>query len=359
MKKRRPAPSAAITLREVAAKAGVSLNTASRALTGKPDVNRQTKARVLALAQKLGYSPNHLARSLVRGRTQTVGLVVTDCTDPFYASLIRAVEGVLSRNGFSLLLATSNEDTQKENGALSMLRERRVDGLLLTPVDVEAGHLDGFLGGALPIVLVGRRPAGYKGPFVGVDNVTGGALMTRHLIGLGHRDIAHFTRRDKASSARERLLGYRTALKEAGIPFRPNLVHSLPPSTAGGRTGASAIFDSVPRPSAVFTYNDSQAVGLLLQLLEAGIRVPDDLSIGGFDDIELGTLVRPLLTTIAQPIREIGEQSAQILIDMVQEKSEGASILLPPILVARDSAALRSQADALSRRRVKPGTGAR
>ena len=113
MKKRRLRASAPITLRDVAAKAGVSLNTASRALTGKPDVNSETKTRVLAFAKKLGYSPNHLARSLVRGRTHTVGLVVTDCTDPFYASLVRAVECVLSQNGFSLLLATSNEDTQK------------------------------------------------------------------------------------------------------------------------------------------------------------------------------------------------------------------------------------------------------
>ena len=177
MKRGRPDP-ALITLRDVAAKAGVSLNTASRALTGKPDVNAETKARVLAIAKRLGYSPNHLARSLLKGRTHTIGLVVTDCTDPFYASLIRAVEGVLSRVGYSLLLATSNEDTRKENGALSMLRERRVDGLLLTPVDVEADHLSSFLDGALPIVLVGRRPNGYKGPFVGTDNVTGGAMMT-------------------------------------------------------------------------------------------------------------------------------------------------------------------------------------
>ena len=357
MKRGRPDP-ALITLRDVAAKAGVSLNTASRALTGKPDVNAETKARVLALAKRLGYSPNHLARSLLKGRTHTIGLVVTDCTDPFYASLIRAVEGVLSRVGYSLLLATSNEDTRKENGALSMLRERRVDGLLLTPVDVEADHLSSFLDGALPIVLVGRRPNGYKGPFVGTDNVTGGAMMTRHLISLGHRDIAHFTRSDKASSARERLLGYRTALKQAGLPVRPNLVYSLPPSTAGGRKGAAAILNTVPRPSAVFTYNDSQAVGLMLELQQS-IAVPDDLSIGGFDDIELGTLVRPLLTTIAQPILEIGERSAQILIDMIREKSQGASVLLSPSLVVRESTGLQSQMGMRSRRVAKPGSGTR
>ncbi len=358
MSKRRKAAAAPVRLRDIAAKAGVSLNTASRALTGKPDVNPETKARVVALAQKLGYSPNQLARSLVRGSTHTVGLVVTDCTDPFYATLIRAVEGVLSENTFSLLLATSNEDPQKENVALAMLRERRVDGLLLTPVDVEADHIGHFLRDSLPIVLVGRRPAGYKGPFVGTDNVAGGALITQHLIGLGHRDIAHFTRSDRASSARERLLGYRTALKAASIPFRPNLVHSLPPTTAGGRAGASAIFDTVPKPSAVFTYNDSQAVGLMLQLQEAGIDIPGSLSIAGFDNIELSTLVRPMLTTVAQPIREIGERSAQILIDMIQERSDGASILLPPSLVVRGSVATRS-AGATQGRIAKPGTFAR
>ena len=319
-----------------------SLNTASRALTGKPDVNPETRARIVALARKLHYSPNQLARSLVRGRTHTIGFVVTDCTDPFYAALIRAVEGVLSANSFSLLLATSNESADKEHAALSMLRERRVDGLLLTPVDVDAGHIGHFLRGSLPVVLLGRRPAGYKGPFVGTDNVAGGALITRYLIGLGHRNIAHFTRNDRASSARERLLGYRGALKEAGVPFRPNLVHSFPPTTAGGGEGAAIVLDTVPKPSAVFTYNDSQAVGLMLRLQEAGIDVPGTLSIAGFDGIELGTLVRPSLTTVAQPIQEIGERGARMLIDIIQERSEGASIVLPPSLVTRSSVVARS-----------------
>lgn len=330
-----------VRLRDVAAKAGVSLNTASRALTGKPDVNPETRARIVEIAQNLRYSPNQLARSLVRGRTHTIGLVVTDCTDPFYAALIRAVEGVLSANSFSLLLATSNESADKESAALSMLRERRVDGLLLTPVDVEADHISHFLRGSLPIVFLGRRPAGYKGPFVGTDNVAGGALITRYLIGLGHRDIAHFTRNDRASSARERLLGYRSALKEAGVPFRPNLVHSFPPTTAGGKEGAAKVFGTIPEPSAVFTYNDSQAVGLVLQLQESGIDVPRSLSVAGFDDIELGTLVRPSLTTVAQPIQEIGERGARILIDIIQERSDGASILLPPSLVVRSSVVAR------------------
>ena len=140
--------------------------------------------------------------------------------------------------------------------------------------------------------------------------------------------------------------------REAGIPFRPNLVHSLAPNTPGGREGAAKIFESVPKPTAVFTYNDSQAVGLMLQLQEAGIDVPGSLSIAGFDNIELSTLVRPLLTTVAQPIQEIGERGAQMLIDIIHERSEGESILLPPSLVMRSSVATRAVS-------ARPGTAKR
>src|SRR6185437_8070769 len=215
---------AAVRLRDIAEQAGVSVNTVSRALTDKPDINPATRARVRALAERLGYTPNMLARSLLRGSTRTIGLVVTDCTDPFYAGLIRAVENTLSRESFGLLLATSNENVDKERQALAMLRERRVDGLLFTPVDVGAEHVRHLLGAELPIVLLGRRPVGYEGPFVGTDNIAGARLLVRHLLDLGHTRIAHFSRSDKASSAQERLTGYRTALADAGIPIPRSLV---------------------------------------------------------------------------------------------------------------------------------------
>src|SRR3954453_8239507 len=140
------------SLRDIAEVAGVSVNTVSRALTGKPDVSTETRARVQALAQELGYMPNLLARSLLRGRSSLIGLVVTDCTNPFYAGLIRAAETALSRNGYGMLLGTSNEDPRKEDRALTVLQEHRVDGILLTAVDVEAEHVRRLLAGRTPAV---------------------------------------------------------------------------------------------------------------------------------------------------------------------------------------------------------------
>jgi LacI family transcriptional regulator len=350
---------AAVRLRDIAEQAGVSVNTVSRALTGKPDINNDTRERVQALAERLGYMPNLLARSLLRGSTRTVGLVVTDCTDPFYAGLIRAVENTLSREGFGLLLATSNEHVDKERQALAMLRERRVDGLLFTPVDVAAGHVGDLLKAELPIVLLGRRPAGYEGPFVGTDNVAGARLLVRHLLKLGHTRIAHFSRSDKASSAHERLTGYRRALAEAEITTPGALVRRLAPTVEGGKIGAAWFQQLRPRPTALFTYNDSQAVGAMLGLSQAGILVPDDCSIGGFDNIELSELVRPTLTTVAQPIHEIGRLGAQMLIDRLQHDTAGSTMLLPPRLMVRESTvppSLAQRARSLGRKRVTSGT---
>lgn len=349
----------AVRLRDIAEQAGVSVNTVSRALTDKPDINAETRARVRALAERLGYSPNMLARSLLRGTTRTIGLVVTDCTDPFYAGLIRAVENTLSRESFGLLLATSNEDVAKERQALAMLRERRVDGLLFTPVDVGAEHVRHLLAADLPIVLLGRRPVGYEGPFVGTDNIAGARLLVRHLLELGHTRIAHFSRSDKASSARERLTGYRMALADAGIAAPRGLVHRLAPTVEGGKEGAAWLAALRPRPTALFTYNDSQAVGAMLGLDDAGIAVPDDCSVAGFDNIELSELVRPALTTVAQPIHDIGRLGAQMLIDRLQRDVVGTTMLLPPRLMIRASTTVppsAQRARSLGRKSVTSGT---
>jgi LacI family transcriptional regulator len=349
----------AIRLRDIAEQAGVSVNTVSRALTDKPDVNPETRNRVRALADRLGYTPNMLARSLLRGSTRTIGLVVTDCTDPFYAGLIRAVENTLSRESFGLLLATSNENVGKERQALAMLRERRVDGLLFTPVDVDAEHVRHLLAADLPIVLLGRRPIGYGGPFVGTDNVAGAQLLVRHLLKLGHRRIAHFSRSDQASSAHERLTGYRMALADAGLAAPRNLVHRLAPTVEGGKKGAAWLAALRPLPTALFTYNDSQAVGAMLGLNDAELAVPDDCSVAGFDNIELSELVRPALTTVAQPIHDIGRLGAQMLIDRLQHDAVGATMLLPPRLILRDSTAMPrapQRARSLGRKREISGT---
>lgn len=203
-----------VTIRDVAGRAGVSINTVSRALTGKRDVSEKTRALVQAVAVSMDYRPNAMAQSLVGKHTRTLGLVVTDCTDHYYANVIRSAEQVASSQGFALLLVNSNESVLKEIQALSLLRERRVDGILLTAVDADAPHVQQILKRDLPIVLVSRRPKRGTYPYVGSDKVAGELLAVRHLVELGHRQIAQLGRTDSPSSAREQLEGWRKAMQK-------------------------------------------------------------------------------------------------------------------------------------------------
>lgn len=328
-----------IRLRDVAQMAGVSVNTASRALNDKPDVNTETRARVRAIAERLGYSPNMLARSLVSGLSHTIGLVVTDCTDPYYATLIRATEEVMSGEGFGMLLVTSNEDVEKERQGLMLLAGRRVDGLLLTAVDVEAPHVRHLLDADdLPVVLLSRRPESYQRAFVGIDNLDAARTAIGHLWELGHRRFALVARSGPASSGRERLAGLHEELAARGsVPGHARL-HVAEPSLEGGRAAVSWFLDLEPRPTAVVTYNDSQAIGLIKGLQEAGLSVPRDVSVIGFDDIAMASLVQPPLTTIAQPIDRIGRLGAEMLIRRVRgDTGRIEPVVLPCHLVARAS----------------------
>ena len=333
----------AVTLRDIARATGVSVNTVSRALTGKSDINAETKLRVQEEAERLGYQPNMAARSLVLGRTRSIGLVVSDCTNPFYAMLIRAVEDVAYSNGYSLLLATSNETVDREAAALQMLRERRVDGLLISPVSVEAPHLGLFVEGNLPCVLLTRRPAGYVGLFVGTDNAQAAELAMRHLLELGHRHIAHVTLSNGSISARTRMEAYRRELTRAGISPDRRFEVAVPQTIEGGRAAACSLLGQRRRPTAIFTYNDQQAVGVLLGLRDAGVEVPAEMSVIGFDGINLGEVVYPPLTTMAQQIDTIGRLGAQTLIDALASRSDSRQHVLPAALVVRGSTAPSSR----------------
>ena len=338
-------PNLPLRLRDIADLAGVSVNTVSRALTGKPDVSSKTKARIQAISERFGYTPNALARGLIQGRTRTVGVLVTDCTDPYYATLIQAIESTASAHGYAMLMATSGEDPDKERLSLSVLLERGVDGLLFVPVDVAAEHVARLVERNLCLAFLARRPKGYGGIYVGTDNVMGGRLAAEHLLALGHTRIARIDRTDKAASALEQWEGHHAALADAGLREDPLLVHRAPPTFDGGRQAARWLMGLQPLPTALVTFNDAQALGLMAELQGNGMEVPDSLSIVGYDDIALTSLVRPALTTIAQPIWRIGSLGTQLLLRAI----EGQPIarrknLLQPKLIVRGSTKLHTAA---------------
>lgn len=330
---------AAARLRDIALEVGCSVNTVSRALSNKPDVSPETRARVLEVAARLHYTPNLLARALVSKQTRTLGLVVTDCTNPYYGQMIRGVEAAATRAGFALLLATSDENPEKERRVLTTLRERRVDGLLIAPIDGKAEHLAELESDGLPQIYLSRPPEGFAADFVANDNRAGAALAVRHLVELGHRMIAHATRESAVFSAVGREAGYLEALRAAGLDDGPTLRGA--PDIEGGRRVARLLLERDPLPSAIFAYNDLMAIGLMSELAAAGHRVPEDVSVVGYDDIELAAYVQPPLTTVAQQTTEIGRRAAELLVRRIERgpAHRPRTIVLPPVLVVRGSTA--------------------
>jgi DNA-binding LacI/PurR family transcriptional regulator len=335
----------AVSIKDIAKAAGVSHSTVSRALADSPLVSTETKARVQQLASEMGYSPDAQARSLVMGRTQSVGVVVTTITDPFIAEIVQAVEQTAHNFDYTVILATSNAEPEREIAAVEMLRSKRVDGLIVTSSRVGVlyqEHLDRL---GVPVVLINsqQEQSGSYTFSVSVDNQHGGCLATRHLIDLGHRRIAYVTGPADHSDDLDRLAGYRDALQLAGLLFDPLLVIPGTGRADGGEAALPHLMSRQDRPTAAFCYNDMTAIGLISAARRAGLAVPADLAVVGFDDIAFASYVSPSLTTIAQPIPDMGKRAMGMVLDLILgshgARGEIANILVRGELVVRDSSA--------------------
>jgi LacI family transcriptional regulator len=332
------------SIRDVAKRAGVSVSTASRALNNKPDVNKDVRKRILSAAEELSYAANVHARVLGGGRSRTLGLIITNSADPFFATLVRGVSDTATSSGYSVIVWNTNEATDLELQAHQRLRERRVDGALLASVQSGDAPLGRLLKEGIPFVLLNRYLEQYPANCVQLDYRSGARAATAHLIALGHRRIAHLTHGDDRYSAQERLAGYREALEGAGLPFAPDLVI---PSTSGIEGAYRAVLEALPRlhprPTALFVYNDIWCVGVLRALHELGLRVPGDISVMGCDDLELSGFLVPPLSTVFQDPYEIGRQGVELLLEQLTSPSDRAStprrIVLRPELRLRASTA--------------------
>ncbi len=329
-----------VTIRDVAARAGVSPNTVSRVLNGKTDVSQATRARIQAIIDELGYRPNNLARSLLRRQSRTLGHVVTDCTNPNTAQQIRAVQTVAVASGFSIVLFDTNERVDQQTAALHLLEEQVVDGVILTPARSRDDGLRRFVARGNRLVLLNRDVEGLPVDRVLVDNRMGAYAATRHLIDLGHRRIGYVTARHDISTVWERLAGYRAALEEVGMAYDPRLVCRVAIDPEAAAKATERLLDRRPRPSALFAYNDLMAVGVLAALDRAGLPAPAGISLVGYDDILYAAFLRVPLTTVAQPTREVGETAARLLIARLQgDESPPRRVVLPPRLIVRASSA--------------------
>lgn len=326
------------TIRDVARAAGVSPATVSRALNGSGYVSPETRQRVLDAAARLGFTPSYIARSLVRKATRTLGLLVPDITNPYFPAIARGVEDAAARAGYSVVLCNTDGDPDHEEDYIQFLRERQVDGLVLIASSPRAGELVAR-GDAPPVVFVDRVPPGARADVVVVDNRRGMLEATRHLLALGHRRIGFVAGRVGSGTAEERLAGYLAALGEAGIAPDSRYIAPGDFTFQGGYQAARGLLSLPDRPTAVVAANDLMAVGVCRAALEAGLRIPRDLAVVGYDDIPMAELIHPPLTTVAQPTYQMGELAARLLMERLEGRAgpEPRRVVLEARLVVRES----------------------
>ncbi|MDQ7843812.1 MAG: LacI family DNA-binding transcriptional regulator [Armatimonadota bacterium] len=325
-----------MTILDVARHAGVSPATVSRVLNqSSHPVSAGGRRRVLAAARKLAYIPNLLARSLLTQQTAALGVLIPDVSNPYYAAALRGIEDAVEPTGRTVILCNTDRDPEKQRRYLRALMERRVDGLIIVGGSFGREESE-IIGGDLPVVMIGRHRVRF--PSVRIDNEEAAALAAGHLIALGHRRIVHLAGPAASLTAADRRRGYCRALEGAGIPVDPGLIIEVgfTPRQVGAAVGAA--FQAPRRPTAILAANDQVAIGAIRALHEVGLRVPDDVSVVGFDDTPLASYTIPALTTVAVPSRDLGYRAAALLAAALEGRRT-ASVVLPCELRIRESTA--------------------
>jgi LacI family transcriptional regulator len=332
-----------VDIREVARRGGVSAATVSRALNDRADVSPQTRARILELAAELGYSPSQPARTLVRKRSDTVGLIWDtgyerdDSRHPFLQDLLVALKRPLSDAGYHLMLLATAESDAPVDVYLRAARQHSLDGVMLMGVDERHPAITALVEGAVPCVGVDLSLRGPRATYVSSDNRTGAASAVAHLHGLGRRRIAIINGPLNMMPASERLAGYRYQTAMLGLPARPEYVANGDFFLASGYDSTRRLLDLPEPPDAIFAAGDEMAIGAMHAIFDAGLYVPRDVAVVGFDDIEAATLVRPALTTVAQAPKDLCANAVDVLMAIIDGGGTPPPRILPTHLVVRAS----------------------
>ncbi|MDR7418050.1 MAG: LacI family DNA-binding transcriptional regulator [Armatimonadota bacterium] len=327
------------TIRDVARVARVSVATAARALGEYGYASAAARARVARAARALDYHPNAIARSMIKGRTQTVAVIVSDNANPFFATVVRGLEDVVLSKGYALLLCNADENADKEALYLRMVRQKRVDGLVISPSGGSSPTLRSIRAGGTPIVQIDRRLPGLHADAVLIDNRAGVRAAIRHLIARGHRRIGIISGPRRLYTGRERLQAYRAALREAGLAVEPDLILEGTFKEPSGYELVGRFLSMRRPPTAVFVANNLMTIGALLRLKEAGVRIPQEIAVVGFDDMDWAPILTPPLTAVAQPGYELGAAAGRLLLERLHAQLTGRpqTIVFHPKLVVRES----------------------
>lgn len=331
------------TIRDVAKAAGVSVTTVSRVLNRYADVSAKTRQKVLRVIEELGYQPNAVARGLVKKRTRTIGLVVSDLTKSrsghhFMFDVLIGVNDRAQAYGYDVILFSTSPTAQEKTSYLDFVRQRRVDGVIVMGIRLNDPYTEEIVRSSIPSVLIDVMRTSKTCSYVTTDNIAGARMATEYLLRLGHRHIGMVNGHRQADVSLQRLAGYQQALRDAGLPYRESYVYDGAFEQADGAKGTAELLSRHPEITAIFFASDLMAIGGMHQVESEGKSVPEDLSIVGFDDIDLATLVRPPLTTIRQHRYEMGETAVDTLVRMLDEGDVGRGIVLAPELIVRESA---------------------
>lgn len=327
-----------VSIKDIARIVGVSHSTVSRALRASPVVNADTAGRIRKVAEQQGYRASLIGRSLVMQRSMTMGCVATDIADPFVAEVVNGIEEVANRQGYAVFLASSHADPQKELDVVRSFHERRVDGVIVPASRVGSLYLPHLAELRIPIVLVNNQHPGSFTHSVSIDNVGAARRITSHLLKLGHKRIAYIGNRGGSQANADRLHGYRIELCKARLPFRSDLVMHADATPEGGRAVMQRLL-ARRWPTAVFCYDDLTALGALAAAHTAGVSVPGDLSVVGFDDLFVSSYTAPPLTTLRQPMKEMGQRAAEILLALLRGEVAERKVKFQGMLIVRESTA--------------------
>ncbi len=330
------------SIKDIARLARVSHPTVSRALQNSPLVNPATAAKIRKIAEAAGYRASAVARGLVTRRTRTIGLVVTTVADPFASEVACGIEQAANDHGYAVFLADSNADAERERKVVQELAERRVDGIIVTSSRVGSDYLPMLAELNVPMVLVNDQ---YPGEFVHsvmIANQEGSRAVTEHLIELGHRRIAYVGDRSGYQSDTERFEGYKQALAAAGIQFVAELAAEGDGRPAAAVAAVNGLLKLADPPTAVCCYNDMTALGAMRAIRVRGLRVPDDVSVTGFDDLFFAGYLEPPLTTVRQPMRRMGQMAMENLLKLMAGEESVAQVKVEAELIVRGSTAKAS-----------------
>lgn len=325
-----------VTIKDIAKRAGVSVNTVSRALNNKPDVSKGTRHRVLKIAKELNYAPHSLAKSLVTKKTNTIGIIIPNM-DQFYAEVVDGITNEFRERGYSAILCNSHDNADKELELVRVLREKRVDGLLICPIQADNRYIKELENFPIPFVFLNRHTDAFMCDYVINDNVHGAYLAVDHLIQKGYRNIIYICAKPTASSGKEKIAGCKKAIHENRLSTNSLKIISCKETIDSCYETVKELLVQNEKMDAIFVWDDRLAIGAKKAIFDANLRIPQDIAIIGYDDLEISKYVYPSLTTIRQPTYEIGQTAACILFDKIKSKKKTKTkhVVLKPELIVR------------------------